>query len=186
MYKVMIDTICSNPYIKEVPPKRELHSVTYRNNDLWFGLTKMPMDVIRKNCKRDLPELQGNHDNMNLWISNIWEALWNPCWILLKPNGRYGIMHGHHRMRLFDAMDADNVWCYVMNQKVGIKELPRNVVVKLRENDRVPCMGSRVGKCPRCKADVRFRKKTFNKLFDVRMSCPACGADDLYPYPERL
>ena len=170
-----------------LPSQREIHEIDYRTGNYYFKTELIDMNIIRENCKRDLPTLEGNWDNSQFWLDNLWEALYNPIWILRKEESKIGILKGHHRMRMFDALDADKVLCYVTDRKdLSIKKLPREVVRIIKLNRKNPNLGNCAGICPKCKQLAKFKKITRHKLFDVIMICTKCGSDDIYTYPGRL
>ena len=160
----------NNSHIKRFPEPRDYYYVYHKGKNFTFELCKVSMEQVRKECR--LVKVLGDWDNMQVWIDNFWEALYNPVWLLQRV--KLGVLHGHHRTRLLDAMDANHIWCYVVDKKITSKVLPRRVRGLMRRNNRNPKYGNRSGVCVKCGKKTRFKKRTFNKVADVRMYCLKC------------
>ena len=122
---------------------------------------------------------------MNLWIANMWEALYNPLHLWAKPDGSLGIMQGHHRFRLLDAMKANKVWHYRLDapgHKIGDLCLPSEVRELMRGNERAPRKGTVSGVCVVCGKHTRWRRETIDRVNNIKMYCLLCGAENTYPW----
>ncbi len=181
-----------NPYIDKTPPTRLLHPVEHRGVTskgipYHLKLTSVKTSVLRKHFHSplDVPKLLGDWDLMNYWVSNMWEALYNPIWLWVKPSGGRGVIHGHHRFRLLNKMDAETMWFYALDaehHKIGDLQIPVQVKQLLKENDRAPIRGTIRGTCNICGKSQRWVKKTLNRVNDVRMYCRLCGSENPYPW----
>ena len=195
--------IFNNPAIQRLPPQRDYFPVECRgekNGPFTFRLTSAPMDDIRYNFRKrrmDLPPVEGNWGNMQVWIDNMWEALFNPVWLLVlreEAGRKYAIIDGVHRLRLLDAMDATRVWFYEANYpgyathawRITSADLPPVTRSLVQQNRCTPRWGSRRGTCVHCGTETTWKKKTVNRLSDIRMYCRACGEENPYPYPGML
>ena len=202
--EIQSDIVFHNPHIKEVPPSRPYYYVEYsgehRGHPFSVKFNKITMGELRENYKNrriDMPLIQGNWGRMNLWIENMWEALYNPIWQLqLRPEAdrKYAIISGHHRFRLLDAMDASHIWFFDVSYpsyeagrwRVGIAQLPKHLNKIAHMNSLPPLRGTMSGVCDHCGKNTSWKLKTINKIDDVRMFCPKCGRENPYPWPGRL
>ena len=180
----------------EAPPQRDYHyiehvGVTSRDIKYVLKLDSVEIEALRDclTSPLDVPELLGDWVLMNHWIQNMWEALYNPLWLWYNPNGDLGIIHGHHRFRLLNAMDAERVWFYGLeaeHYKIGHLLVPLEIKQLMNENDRAPRRGTVSGVCEACGKKTGWAKKTFNRVSDVRMYCKVCGAENPYPWPGQI
>lgn len=184
-----------NKYIKEAPFPRDYFYVGWEGTvgDKTFKIEfkKITMDEFHelyRHRERDLPRIQGNWETMNIWIKNIWDALYNPVTLMpVNARRRLGIVHGHHRLRLLDAMDVNHFWYYEVSAKVGRRKLPREITDIMQMNDEPPRRGTVSGSCIHCGENTRWKKVTSkSKLTGVKMFCMKCGEENPYPYPGRL
>ena len=192
MRKVAPNYVFNNPRIKEIPPQRDYYlvehrGVTSRGVEYHLKLDSVEIGELRKylSSRLDVPPLLGNWDLMNCWIANMWEALYNPLWLWIKPAGGFGIIHGHHRFRLLNKMDAEKVWFYGLeaeHYKIGKLLVPPETRQLMRENDRVPRRGTVSGVCESCGKRTGWAKKTVDRVSDVRMYCKIGGAENPYPW----
>ena len=179
----------ANDAIDVIPPTRQYRYV------IWTGevdqkpchveMKCIPFETFHKQISRrsSLPPIQGNWDKMNVWIKNIWEALYNPVTLYRFHERRIGIVHGHHRLRLMHAMGVNHIWYYDLSLRVGRRKFPRRINRLMRSNDRRPRVGTVSGVCESCKRKTKWKRVTFNRISDVRMYCKKCGEETLYPYP---
>jgi len=189
-------TIFKNPHLVKTPPERPLYQVYHegvssKHVPYMLRLTPIKMSETRKHIKDELsaPRILGNWDLMNEWVENMWEALYNPIWLWKKPKGGYGVMHGHHRYRLLDAMSPVMINAYVLDArhyKIGDLQLPPRVKELMKLNDREPVRGTVSGVCIHCGYEGRWSKKTFNRISDVRLYCKSCEGENPYPWRGRL
>ena len=185
-----------NPHIKEIPPHRDYHSIehigkTSRGIEYHLKLDSVEIENLRSwfTSPLDVPKLFGDWELMNHWIHNMWEALYNPLWMWVKPNGTLGIIHGHHRFRLLNAMDAEKVWFYGVkaeHYKIGKWLIPVEKVRFMKENDRAPRRGTIFGTCGTCGQETKWIRKTFDRVSDVRLYCRKCDAENPYPWPGQI
>ena len=193
---VVPNYVFNNPHIKELPPQRDFSYIVHcgfssRDVEYCLELDSVAIGELRE-CLRsslDVPTLLGNWDLMNVWIGNMWEALYNPIWLWLKPGGGFGIIHGHHRFRLLNKMDVERVWFYGLDArhyKIGKLMIPADVRQLMQGNDRAPRRGTVSGVCESCGERTRWSLKTFDRVTDVRMFCKVCGAENPYPWPGQI
>ena len=189
-----------NQEIVKIPPQRVLRYLNYRGfskgKPFHVHLTSAPMKEIRE-CfgarKIDLPPVVGNWDTMNIWINNMWEALYNPVKLLKHRERKWAIMDGCHRLRLLDAMDADLVWFYEYKYeyarndwRVPNSSLPRIILTIMERNNKPPRHGTYSGTCKNCGKSVKWSRPGMGKLIKDIQYCSVCGAENPYPYPGRL
>ena len=194
--KITPNFVFRNPRIEQIPPQRDYNYVEHTgvtSKDIEYHLCLDSIEIEKPRSwftsPLDVPKLLGNWDLMNHWIHNMWEALYNPLWMWLKPNNTIGIIHGHHRFRLLNAMDAEKIWFYgvkAVHYKIGNWLIPTEKVQLMRENDRPPRKGTVFGVCESCGQSTKWRKKTFDRVSDVRLYCQECGVENPYPWPGRL
>lgn len=177
----------------ELPPTRGYYNVNCTGGDTYFRLECFSMDFIREEFRSrasyELPPVQGNWDNVQLWVDNLWEAMYNPLWMRKYEDGSigkrwdYGVFDGHHRMRLFDALDANCIWGYVQNIKHFVR--PSWVKNILISNKRSPRRGTFSGPCPKCREDVRYKAypQENHRLIGGILKCSRCGEIIDYPWP---
>jgi len=211
----MIDTeiIFNNP-VKRMPPQRQLHNIQhiaigFTGKEYSFRLARIGFDVLRENFKvypRDLPPFQGDMEKLQYWIDSIWEALYSPCWMrwVIKedfvnhpnpkkkgriPTREYQLLHGHHRIRMFDAMDANHMWVYMCTGHHHGSDLPQDIRILRKLNAKDPKRGTRMTNCVKCGNQVGVSSRKRND-FNIKRwyKCDKCGYyDDTYqPYPERI
>lgn len=181
-----------NPHIDKTPPNRSLHpvdhiGVTSKDIPYHLKLESIKISELRKHLRHplDVPKLLGDWDLMNEWIANMWEALYNPIWLWVKPDSGLGVIHGHHRFRLLNKMDAETVWYYgftASHRKIGKLNIPAENAALIQQNERAPIHGTIEGVCETCGKFQRWVKKTFNRINDVRMYCRLCGTENPYPW----
>lgn len=181
-----------NQHIEKTPPTRPLHlvdhhGVTSKDISYHLYLDSVKTSVLRKQFHNplDMPRLLGDWVLMNEWIINMWEALYNPIWLWVKPDKTYGVIHGHHRFRLLNKMDAETIWFYALDSehhKIGDLKLPSLIKQAMKSNDRAPIQGTVSGPCHTCGKHQRWIKKTYNRVNDVRMYCRRCGTENQYPW----
>ena len=212
MEMVDLDIVFSNP-VRNMPPQRQFYNIQHEGESFWKGYTfkfaRVPMKVIRENFakyRRDLPVFQGNMELLEYWIESIWEALYNPIWLrwvkpedfLDHPNEKkrrpppdldYQLLHGHHRIRMLDALDANHIWVYMCTGHHHGSDRPQRLRELLKLNDRSPRRGTRAAICTNCGSSCAVSSKKFNE-FNIKRwyTCKYCGHfDDTYqPYPERI
>jgi len=194
-----------NPHVKEIPPARKYfyleHSGDQRGHPFSVTLNKITMDELRENYKNrkiDMPLLQGNWELMNHWITNMWEAVYNPIWQLQLHPGKdrkYAVISGQHRLRLLDAMDVNHIWFYDVEYpdyvpfrwRIGRRDLPPDLQRIVSKNERPPRKGTMSGTCEHCGQHTSWKKRTIgSKLDGVHMYCKKCGEENPYPWPGRL
>ena len=176
----------------ELPSPRDYHDVNCIQGDSYFRLQRFSMEHIREEfsdrAHYELPPVQGNWDNVKLWVNNMWEAMYNPLWIRKYEPGsgrswNYGVFDGHHRLRLFDALDANCIWGYVQN----IKHFVRPTWVKdvMKANLKDPRRGTYLGPCPECKINVKYKAypQDNHRLIGGILKCSICGTIIDYPWP---
>lgn len=202
-----------NP-VKEMPVQRPLLNIQYEGigftgKIFTFKLAKMEMGSIRENFskyRRDLPPFMGRMDLLQYWVESIWDALYNPVWMrwvrhedFLEhpnpkkrgrvPNIEYQLLHGHHRIRIFNALNANHIWVYMCTGHHHGSDLPDWAKETRRMNTRAPVRGTRGTTCTNCGIGVSVSSKKYND-FNIKRwyRCKKCGHyDDTYqPYPERL
>ena len=210
---VDLDIVFANP-VERMPPQRGFHNIQVEDVGFWeggytFRLARIGMDVLRENFsayRRDLPPFQGRMDLLEYWIESIGEALFNPIWMrwvrdvdFLEhpnpkkrgriPNIKYQLLHGHHRIRMLDALDPNHIWVYMVTGHHHGRDRSSELRRVLKLNDRVPLRGTRTAICSQCGTQCRVSSRKFNE-FNIKRwyTCKACGHfDDTYqPYPERL
>ena len=184
--------IFKNQHIKNIPPPRTYHPINHtgvstKNIHYKITLESIPRVEFKKHLHNalDVPKRLGDWDLMNEWIENMWEALYNPIWIYKNPNGKLGVMHGHHRFRLLDAMRSNVVWAYMLTadrSKIGNLQIPVETKNLMTQNDVAPIKGTVSGVCESCGQHQRWVRKTFNRVNDVRMYCRICGEENPYPW----
>ena len=190
-----------NPKIEVTPPQRNLRYVecvgVTRGYPYTMKMKKVRMEDVGKSMKKtDVPPVLGNWDNMNLWIRNMWEALYNPVKLLNHKERRWAVMDGCHRIRLLDAMDADTIWIYEFDYeyeigrwRVAMSDIPTEAKIIMGFNDRSPVLGTVGGKCIHCGENTSWTRKAANKntrLVQEIQFCKRCGGENPYPYPGRL
>ena len=186
-----------NQHIKRFPPPRlyypvEFSGISSKGVEYKVSLLPISMDRMRKDLEGrafDRPVIQGNWDLMRIWIDNMWDALYNPLELWLKPDGKLGIIKGHHRFRLLDAMDANQFWAYVLEAsgyKIGERDPPPAIKETILKNELPPRKGTRSGVCEHCGQETRWRMKTIVRGKNVRMICLKCGKENPYPWNGEL
>lgn len=189
-----------NPNIKNIPPQRHLTYLEYSGvhnlKPFHISLERTRMNDIRdcfKDRKMDLPTVEGNWDLMNIWIDNMWTALYNPIKLLKHKQRKWAIIDGCHRLRLLDAMDADIVWFYEYTYaygpgdwRVSDSSLPSDIKEILRKNNRIPRKGTISGICNSCSTITNWSRPNMKKISKEVQYCVKCGAENPYPYPGRL
>ena len=185
-----------NPEITEFPPTRDYYYVKHNGVsatgvEYIVELKYVDMDEMRSYLHKylDKPKILGNWELMNHWIQNMWEALYNPLRLLRRADGKLGIMHGHHRFRLLDAMNSNRVWCYelvAMTNKTGKMNYPPEIRILMLKNERPPRRGTVKVTCQSCGESTKWKRKTIDRVSDVRLYCVSCGAENPYPWPGRL
>lgn len=196
MSKVTPNYVFNNPHIEEVPPQRDFYFIEHRGEtskgiEYHLKLDSVETTELRKHLTKhlDVPPLLGNWDLMNHWITNMGEALYNPLWLWIKSDGALGIIHGHHRFRLLNKMDAERVWFYGLrakHYKIGKLLIPPKIRGLMDENERAPRRGTVSGICESCGKRTGWTKKTIDRVSDVRMYCKICGAENPYPWPGQI
>lgn len=181
-----------NPHIEKIPPTRMLHplehtGVTTKDIEYTLKLESIKTSVLRKHLTKplDAPKLLGDWELMNEWIGNMWEALYNPIWLWKKPDNGFGVIHGHHRFRLLNKMDAERIWYYGLtakHYKIGKLQIPVEKKQLMNQNERAPIKGTVSGTCESCGQHQRWIRKTFNRVNDVRMYCRICEEENPYPW----
>jgi hypothetical protein len=176
----------------EYPPLRDYHPVNYVSGDHYYRLECFTMEHMREEYSNrtayELPPLQGDLDNVKRWVKNMWDAIYNPIWVLRyePPNKRgwnEGVFDGHHRLRLFDALNANCIWAYVQN----ISHLDRPQWVKdiQIKNNKAPIQGVFGGACHHCdktRVKYRIRHKPNHKLMGGKLVCGECEGEIEHPW----
>jgi hypothetical protein len=176
----------------ELPPPRDYYFIQNIEGEKSYVLQLFTMDEIREEFSNrtsyEMPPVQGNWDNVKVWVENMWEAMYNPLWFRWydPPNKRgwsHGVFDGHHRMRLFDALDANVVWAYVQN----VRHFPQPSWVRelKRLNARPPRKGTHEGDCPTCNRRVSYKvyNQPNHRLMGGILKCSRCGTVVDYPWP---
>lgn len=209
---VDLDIEFGNP-VERMPPQRQLHNVQYEGmgfsgRTFSFRLARIGMDVVRENFKkypRDLPPFQGRMDYLQYWVVSMWEAMFNPMWFRWVrpedfihhpqerkrgriPNLDYQLLHGHHRIRLLDALDASHLWVYMCTGHHHGPDLPAEYKRLRALADRPPLRGTRTAMCEECGQPSPVSSRKFNEFNIKRWYTCKCGhiGEGYQPYPERL
>ena len=197
-----------NEHIQRLPPRRDYGYVFYEGTkhegDCFnVDLVKIKFEDLRWNFKHrqiDLPSRSGDHELMQHWIDNMWEALYNPIWMLALREGdkhkrKWAVISGQHRLRLMDAMNPNHIWVYLSEYpsygrfkwRITRGDVSKEVHEIMGQNDRAPKKGTVKGICEHCGKETRWRKLTVgSKLDGVHMYCRICGGENPYPWPGRL
>jgi hypothetical protein len=176
----------------ELPPQRDYINVDCGKGNTYYRLQRFTMDFMREEFSNrshyEMPPVQGNWDNVRTWVKNMWEAMYNPLWMRKyeephKRKWKYGVFDGHHRLRLFDALQADSIWAYVQNVKHFEKpNWVKNITAK---NVRAPRKGTFSGACPNCGLEsVKYKvlHRPNHRLLGGKLVCGKCGGKIEYPW----
>jgi DNA-directed RNA polymerase subunit RPC12/RpoP len=212
--KVPLDITFHNP-VERMPPQRELYNIQHRGfskntgRPYTYRLARLDMEDVRENFakyKRDLPAFQGNMELVQYWVDSMWGAMYNPVMMryvmpedfLDHPRERkrkpppdiwYQLLHGHHRLRLLDALDANHIWVYMATGHHHGHDLPADVRTLRKLDARIPKRGTRNTTCEKCGTEAPVSSKKHNDFnIDRWYTCPRCNYKNLnyQPYPERI
>lgn len=188
----LTDYVFHNPNIEETPPPRQLKYVEHLGRstediNYCLKLTQIRLNEMKPFLSKplDVPKRLGNWGLMNEWIRNMWEALYNPINTWRNPQRGWGIIKGHHRFRLLDAMEVESFYAYELtakHYKIGDLNLPPRVTELMKGNDRAPRKGTVNGICETCGKNAKWIHKTFDRVSDVKLYCNHCGAENPHPW----
>jgi len=190
-----------------LPPERDYYYVYYEGTKRGgkpfnVELVKLNFEDVQWSFRKraiDLPPKKGNYELMQHWIDNMWEALYNPIWLLkLRPGDKHlrtwAVVSGQHRLRLMDAMEPNHIWVYVseygyerFDWRITRQDVSKKIRSIMELNDRPPRKGTMSGRCESCGELTAWKKVTVgSKLDGVHMYCKKCGEENPYPWPGRL
>lgn len=182
----------SNKYVKQIPPQRDYYYIEYEGisengTPYRYFFDSISLNELKKDLRNPLevPKRLGNWDLMNEWITNMWEALYNPINVWGRPDGKNAILKGRHRFRLLDAMGCKNVYFYRLEAttyKTGKLYIPNDIVKIISKNDRQPKKGTMDGICEHCGSYTKWKRVSINAINDVRLYCRICGEENPYPW----
>ena len=121
---------------------------------------------------------------MNEWIASMWEALYNPIFLINGKRGYVTIYDGQHRFRLLNAMRAESLYIYELMTDLpntGDLCLPVEIEAKIRRNDRTPMNRVVIARCQHCKREAYWRMEKRGRV-DWTLKCQSCGYKRPYPW----
>ncbi len=168
--------------IKRIPKPRRIHTTrcSYVKKGVRHTIfhRKIPMKEIRQRLTRPLPPIK--RDKLQVWVDNIWEALYNPVW-LIRRGKRLDVKDGWHRLRILNALKIEYVLCVLCTPGVKTVDIPACFKVVNKKNLHPPRYGRVLGVCSGCGKRVRYKRLV--KGGRLRIYCPECGVEVPYPYP---
>lgn len=200
MFPVHIEGINENPQSE------------FYNSRWTIDLIAVPMESVREWFKFNRKDTPESRQNLQVWVNNQGEALYNPVWWRLifrgnsiNPNhqlksynrrrgGRFPHrqhshierQHGTHRIRALEALDANFVYVYF---EAGVHHrIPRDQEKRqMRRNERPPITSTTSDVCDKCGKGVRWeggRDLTKSTFY----TCKTCGHKGSRPpvYPEPM
>ncbi len=172
----------------------------YFNTRWSIDLIAVPMESVRLLFKFKSPRTPESRRNLQVWVNNLGEALYNPLWWRIFPGGKdypprgggrwphrqhpyIDRVHGTHRIRALEALDANFVWVYF---QVGApSRVPRSELYQMKRNERPPTVSTTTGNCENCGARIQWEGgRDLTK--STKYVCKACGHHGERPpvYPE--
>lgn len=146
-------------------------------NTVWCIYTlAVSMPSLRESFGCKYKENWVAQQNLQIWINNLGDALYNPLRWFLGPHRRR--TDGNHRMRVMEALDFDFAYVYVI---VNHDTLTPQEWTDLSINDRAPKLSSRWGQdvCKRCGYTVMWKR--YNKMLRG-YECEKCNQQIYAPY----
>jgi len=196
MFPVHMEGTNDNPEYDDRPEYEE-----WQGRNWSLNLIMVPMDSVRMMFTFNRTETPEARKNLQVWVNNLGEALYNPLWWRVgfpqleyrtrRHGGRWphrqnpliDRRHGTHRIRTLEALDFDFVYVYFQTGQPY--RFPRSEEWQMRRNERPPVTSTTTGTCKKCGGGIRWhggRDLTKSTLY----TCKNCGYDGERPaiYPE--
>lgn len=178
--------------VKKYPPFKTIGFSDYiegakAGSKFILTLKKMDTQFIKDNGTDGFLSSPPKHNDwglMNEWIMSMWEALYNPIFIINEMKGRITIYDGQHRFRLLNNMGAEHLYCYELITdmfNIGDLALPIEVENKIRQNDRPPINTTVIGHCKGCGRETRWWLEKHDRVNWV-LNCSKCRYKRPYPW----
>lgn len=176
------------------------YSVPFIGQPWTYDLIAVPMETVRRTFKFKRRETPKALANLQIWINNLGQALYNPVtWRLQnyyasRPTSPQGVFKqglyvrqydGTHRIRALEALDFDFVYLFFSFGFATMSKVQRAEISMLFK-PATRYRGKRYSVCGTCKGKVQWKRSADKRSFSYK--CPHCGhtAIDVLIYPEPI